>query len=203
MNSILKSKAIILSASMFLAGFSSASAQLLLPDKVPSYPMPQPKVGILPNINIYDIPCNAEDSATAAYDERYVKFGDDVIFTAMKYIGARYSRGSSGPRAFDCSGFTSFVYRKNNVMLQRTSRSQYTQGVPIKISQLRKGDLVFFSGRRGGRTVGHVGIVSKVNPSGNSFSFVHASCSAGVVVSRSTERYYSSRYIGARRILVD
>jgi hypothetical protein len=62
------------------------------------------------------------------------------------------------------------------------------------------GDLVFFSGRSGGQTrVGHVGIVVECN--GDEFDFIHASTSRGVIVSHSTERYYASRYIGARRML--
>ena len=181
-----------------MVGISTASAQLLQPDKAPAYPFAQPKVGLLPHINVPEMPLVYEEA------DVYCNFGDNVVETAMKYIGARYSRGSSGPRAFDCSGFTSYVYKKNNVSLTRTSRSQYTQGIPVKISEIRKGDLVFFSGRRGGRRrVGHVGIVTTADPSGKGFSFVHASCSAGVIVSKSTEPYYSSRYIGARRIVND
>jgi len=98
----------------------------------------------------------------------------------------------SGPYAFDCSGFTSYVYRKQNVSILRSSRSQYTQGTPIaRISDLKKGDLVFFGGRGNSRSVGHVGIVMDVDPSGNNFSFVHAA-SGGVKVSDSSEAYYSA-----------
>ena len=107
-----------------------------------------------------------------------------------------------GPNAFDCSGFTSFVYGRENVKILRSSRSQYTQGTPIsQIADLKKGDLVFFGGRGSHRSVGHVGIVTDVDPEGNKFSFVHASSSGGVRISSSNETYYSRRYIGARRIV--
>ena len=70
----------------------------------------------------------------------------------------------------------------------------------MKKSELRKGDLVFFGGSRSTRTVGHVGIVTDVDPANNRFKFVHASRS-GVKVDDSNSAYYSRRYIGARRIL--
>ena len=53
----------------------------------------------------------------------------------------------------------------------------------------------------GQQSVGHVGIVTDVDPEGNKFSFVHASSSGGVRISSSNETYYSRRYIGARRIV--
>ena len=103
-------------------------------------------------------------------------FGESVVKTALQYLGARYRSGMSGPTAFDCSGFTSFVYGKENVSILRSSRSQFTQGTPIaRISDLKKGDLVFFGGSGRTRSVGHVGIVTDVDPSGSNFSFVHAS----------------------------
>ena len=124
-----------------------------------------------------------------------------IIDHAMKYIGARYRSGHSGPKAFDCSGFTSYVYKKENISINRSSRSQFTQGTPIlTVGELKKGDLVFFGGRGNSRSVGHVGIVTEVAPDGKNFSFVHAS-NSGVKISDSKEAYYSRRYIGARRIV--
>ena len=125
--------------------------------------------------------------------------GEAVVKTALQYLGTRYRRGASSPKGFDCSGFTSYVYKKHNMPITRSSRQQYMQGKPIKEkSQLAKGDLVFFGGSRKHRTVGHVGIVTEVN--GNTFKFVHASVSKGVKIENSTHPYYTKRYIGARRI---
>lgn len=143
-------------------------------------------------------------STPAAAETGYnAAFGENVVRTALQYIGTRYASGASGPSAFDCSGFTSFVYRQEDVPILRSSRSQYTQGTPIaSIADLKKGDLVFFGGRGSTRSVGHVGIVVDVDPSGQNFSFVHAA-SGGVKISESNEPYYSRRYIGARRIVED
>lgn len=129
--------------------------------------------------------------------------GETIVKTAMQYIGVPYRHGTSSPKSFDCSGFTSYVYRQFDITLSRCSRTQYTQGRIIRDkNQLRAGDLVFFQGRSGRGGVGHVGIVIEVNPSDKSFKFVHAR-NRGVGVDDSKMAYYSSRYVGARRILTD
>lgn len=122
-----------------------------------------------------------------------------VIGEAFNHIGARYSRGSSGPYAFDCSGFTSFVFGKAGGKLGRSSRDQYQQGFSVKKNELQKGDLVFFTSPGSGRGIGHVGIVVEANNNNGTFSFIHAS-NTGVRVSSSTEAFYRSRYVGARRV---
>lgn len=128
--------------------------------------------------------------------------GETIVKTAMQFIGVPYKHGTSSPRSFDCSGFTSYVYKQYNISLSRCSRTQYTQGKVIKNkADLRAGDLVFFQGRSGRGGVGHVGIVTEVSPTDKSFKFVHASCSKGITTEKSTTAYYSSRYVGARRIL--
>ena len=128
--------------------------------------------------------------------------GETIVKTAMQYIGVPYRRGTSSPRGFDCSGFTSFVYKQFDISLSRSSRTQYTQGKTIKNkSELRAGDLVFFQGSSGRGGVGHVGIVTEVSPQDKTFKFVHASCTKGVTTEHSSTAYYSKRYIGARRVL--
>lgn len=127
--------------------------------------------------------------------------GEAIVQTALQYLGAKYRRGHSGPNAFDCSGFTSYVYGKESISISRSSRTQYTEGTPIKsISDLKKGDLVFFGGSASSKRVGHVGIVTEVDPSGNTFKFVHAA-RTGVKVDDSSSAYYARRFLGARRIL--
>lgn len=127
--------------------------------------------------------------------------GDALVQEAMKYLGVRYRAGASGPKYFDCSGFTSYIYRKNNLNITRSSRSQYQEGTPVKrIADLKPGDLVFFSGSRSSRTVGHVGIVKEVSADSSDFSFVHAS-RTGVKVDVMSSDYYKKRYLGARRVL--
>ena len=119
---------------------------------------------------------------------------------AYKHIGARYRYGSKGPNAFDCSGFTSFVYKKSNMNIGASSREQYARNIPIKREDLQPGDLVFFTSPGSRRGVGHVGIVVDYDPISNVFTFIHASTSSGVKLSKSSESNYARRYVGARRV---
>lgn len=182
---------------MGLASLLSAQAQDVMPEALPSRPQAErivretAPVGAMQDAAVEARPAVAYNSA----------FGESVVKTALQYLGARYSSGRQGPDAFDCSGFTSYVYQLENVPILRSSRSQFTQGTPIaSVSDLKKGDLVFFGGRGASRSVGHVGIVTDVDANSGNFSFVHAA-SGGVKISDSSEPYYSRRYIGARRIV--
>lgn len=137
------------------------------------------------------------------YDDSYyydMEATEDLMEEAFKHIGARYRSGSKGPGAFDCSGFTSYVYGKMNIQIGASSRDQYARNIPISRSQLQCGDLVFFTSPNSGHNVGHVGIVVDVDPITQDFTFIHASSRNGVKLSSSNDSGYARRYIGARRI---
>jgi len=125
---------------------------------------------------------------------------DNLMKEAYKHIGARYRYGSKGPNAFDCSGFTSYVYKKSNMNIGASSREQYAKNTPVKREDLQPGDLVFFTSPGSRRGVGHVGIVIDYDPIDNVFTFIHASTSSGVKISKSSEPNYARRYVGARRV---
>jgi cell wall-associated NlpC family hydrolase len=126
-----------------------------------------------------------------------------VMSEAFSHIGTRYRSGAKGPSAFDCSGFTSYVFKQQtNVFIGASSRDQYARNIPITRDELQSGDLVFFTSPRSGRGVGHVGIVVDVDPVTQTFTFIHASTSSGVKISNSTDSGYANRYVGARRPLL-
>ncbi len=106
----------------------------------------------------------------------------DLLCEAHRHLGKPYSRGSKGPSAFDCSGFSSYVYSQFGISLGASSRDQYLQGDPIERKELREGDLVFFTGRRGGGPIGHVGIVVSADNDTGTFRFIHASNTQGISV---------------------
>lgn len=124
---------------------------------------------------------------------------DDLLAEAKRYIGRPYVHGAKGPSAFDCSGYTSFIYKQFGYSISPGSRIQYTQGEPVARKDLRKGDLVFFTSPRSGKAVGHVGIVWSVDAKTGDFQFIHASLK-GVKIS-DFAGYYVPRYIGAKRII--
>lgn len=152
-----------------------------------------------------------DDDEIGNFDFLYTNNGDElnydelmtenIIDEAISHLGTRYVYGSKGPNSFDCSGFTSYVYkRQNNAYIGASSREQYAINQPIKRSEMQAGDLVFFTSPRSGRNVGHVGIIVDYDPATDVFTFIHASTNQGVKVSKSTEGYYQKRYIGVRRV---
>ena len=118
------------------------------------------------------------------------------LASAKKQLGKRYVYGAMGPRAFDCSGFTSYVCKKNGVCLPRTSINQSKVGKRVSRRNLKAGDLVFFdtSKRRRGY-VNHVGIYLGNN------KFIHASSAKKKVVITSLEKpFYKSRFKWGSRV---
>ncbi len=121
-------------------------------------------------------------------------YGGDLEKFFRKYENVPHKLGANGPDHFDCSGFVSRAYREvYGVDLPRTSKAQYGKGRPVKRQDLKYGDLVFFNIYGGG--VSHVGIYMGKD------TFIHASTKLGVTKSDLKTDYYSSRYVGARRIL--
>ncbi len=142
---------------------------------------------------------NTSDDLNLDYDALTI---NSLMDEAMTHIGARYRRGSKGPKAFDCSGFTSYVFKQmGETNIGCSSREQYARNMPVKRSEMKRGDLVFFSSPNSGRGVGHVGIVVDVDPVTRTFNFIHASTSEGVKISNSSEGFYARRFIGVRRVL--
>lgn len=120
--------------------------------------------------------------------------GDHMVRTALNYRGTPYRFGARGERAFDCSGFTSYIWRKAGSPLPRTAAQQYRKGVPIPRDKMQSGDLVFFKNtyKRG---VSHVGVYT-----GNG-EFVHASSGGRQVrVDSLSKPYYLNHWAGARRM---
>ncbi|PID02652.1 endopeptidase Spr precursor [Sporosarcina sp. P2] len=116
-----------------------------------------------------------------------------LISTAKKYMGTPYRLGGTTPTAFDCSGFTQYVFKEEGISIPRTTGQQMAIGTPVTKSELEVGDLVFFN--TSGRGVSHDGIYIGDN------NFIHASVSKGVMISSLDDPYYwKSRYIGARRV---
>lgn len=120
--------------------------------------------------------------------------GMKVVNIAKNKLGKRYVYGATGENSFDCSGFTSYVYKKVGIKLNRVSTNQAKQGQKVSKSNLRAGDLVCFN-RNGSGKVNHVGIYI-----GNG-EFIHASSGKAmqVIISNLNKGNYKKRYSTARR----
>ena len=117
----------------------------------------------------------------------------NVMRAAYSVIGTPYVFGGTTPYGFDCSGFTQYAFARAGVYLPRMADSQFYSGRQISMSQLRPGDLIFFSTYEAGAS--HVGIYV-----GNG-NFIHAGTSTGVTVSSAFTGYWGARYYGACRVL--
>lgn len=116
--------------------------------------------------------------------------------TALAMIGTPYVFGGQSRSGTDCSGFVLQVFGPLGVKLPRVSAEQAQVGLPVEVSALQPGDLVFFDTTGGGR-VTHVGIYLGDD------QFVNANSYQGkVTVDRLlADRYWAPRYLGARRVL--
>ena len=120
--------------------------------------------------------------------------GATVVETAKNYIGYRYVYGAAGPNSFDCSGFTSYVFKLHGVSLSRTAKAQYSNGVAVARGDLQPGDLVMFGPSVSG--INHVGIYI------GGGQIVHeANPSRGVTIDTINSGYYNNNYVGARRVI--
>ncbi len=119
--------------------------------------------------------------------------GSSIVATAKQYLGYKYVYGGSSPSTgFDCSGFTSYVFKQHGISLSRTAAGQYGNGVAVSRANLQPGDLVMF-GKSG---INHVAIYI------GGGQIIHASTpSTGVRIDSLTTGYYNNNYAGARRIL--
>ena len=123
--------------------------------------------------------------------------GQEVANYALTFVGYPYVYGGSSPKGFDCSGFAKYVYAQFGVTINRTASNQMDNGTAVSMGELQPGDLVFFKkAGTGSKRASHVGVYI------GGGQFVHASTSkVGVIVSHMTDAYYTSGFVGGRRII--
>lgn len=72
-----------------------------------------------------------------------------IFSTAKRGIGVRYVFGGSSPSGWDCSGFTSWVYRQHGIHLPHSAGAQARMGKRVSRSEARPGDLAYYPGHVG------------------------------------------------------
>ena len=96
----------------------------------------------------------AETEATKAAKEKVSR--DAVVAYAKQFVGNPYVYGGTSlTKGADCSGFVMRVYEKFGISTSRVSRDQANNGTEIPVSQIKPGDLVFYSS---GGEINHVAI---------------------------------------------
>lgn len=123
----------------------------------------------------------------------------DIRRYARRYKGSRYKYAGADPKGFDCSGFTSYVLKKFDVKVSRSSKVQATEGRKISLRRARPGDLLFFS-KSGRGKPSHVALV--IDNRSDGLIVVHSTTSRGVIeenISQST--YWKPKLLFARDVI--
>jgi len=120
-----------------------------------------------------------------------------IVEYAKTLLGVKYVYGGETPKGFDCSGFVRYVFKHFGISLERTCRDQARGGKPVKKSELKPGDLVFFDTNDDNgklNDISHVGIYI------GDGKFIHASAyeHKKIVIESLSSSDYSKRYMCAR-----
>ncbi|MFD5464321.1 C40 family peptidase [Kitasatospora sp. NPDC127059] len=87
---------------------------------------------------------------------------DRDVETAVEYalaqLGKPFRTAGNGPDGYDCSGLVQQAFRRGGISLPRVANDQYAATTPITASQLRRGDLLFWSPDGTARGIQHVAI---------------------------------------------
>ncbi|WP_308639702.1 C40 family peptidase [Paenibacillus silvisoli] len=123
------------------------------------------------------------------------KQADELIAFGSQYLGTEYEFGAATnqTKTFDCSSFVNHLFEHVlSIDLPRTSYDQAKEGKEVKLDELRKGDLLFFSAR--GLDIGHVGIYVGDN------TILHTYSKKQGVHFEKFEGQWRDRFVTARRL---
>jgi len=120
-----------------------------------------------------------------------------LLQDAKMFKGGRYIWGGASPSGFDCSGYVQYLYKKQHINLPRTALEQSKIGITVPLSQVKKGDLLFFlTDKSRAIPITHVGIYL------GDGTFIHAASSKkGIIISPLYSGHYSKLFVLAKRIL--
>ena len=120
---------------------------------------------------------------------------NEQLYDAIEaWMGTPYKYGGTTKEGVDCSAFVGHIYQEvYQRRLHRVANDMQQNATLITKSELREGDIVFFTNSKG--RVSHVGIYLKDG------LFVHSSTSRGVIISRLDDSYWSKHFYKGGRVL--
>jgi len=121
-----------------------------------------------------------------------------VIQTARTYRGTPHRDGGVSRLGIDCSALMMLSFQSAGLVLPRTAKLQSESGRLVNKGELRPGDLVFFSDRKVGQGITHVGLVTEITKSGD-VQFIHTSSKLGVTENLLSSSYFAKTYAKAIR----
>jgi poly-gamma-glutamate capsule biosynthesis protein CapA/YwtB (metallophosphatase superfamily) len=124
-----------------------------------------------------------------------IDFGKTLLGKPYKYI-------TSEGKVLDCSGFVSYIHGYSGIELPKSSASIASLVEKISLSEIKKGDLMFFKGRNiNSKLVGHLSIVTSVE--GDLIEMMHSSSRGILIEVYQRNNYYTSRFLFAGRLPQD
>ncbi|GGV31657.1 hypothetical protein GCM10010495_55410 [Kitasatospora herbaricolor] len=81
-----------------------------------------------------------------------------AVAFALDQLGKPFRTAGNGPDGYDCSGLVQQAFRRAGVDLPRVANDQYAATTPVRASELRRGDLLFWSEDGTARGIEHVAI---------------------------------------------
>ena len=125
--------------------------------------------------------------------EREPGDNEELYNAIQQWMGTPYRYGGNDKNGVDCSAFVGHIYLQvYNRQLHRVANDIQLDADLISKSELREGDVVFFTNSKG--RVSHVGIYLKNG------LFAHSSTSRGVIISRLDDKYWSKHFYKGGRI---
>lgn len=124
---------------------------------------------------------------------------EEIINTALTFTGVKYKYGGTTRKGMDCSGLLYVSFLEHDIYLPRVSYYMANEGKKIKLDEVSKGDLLFFTTSKRRKRINHVGLVVAVD--GEDIRFIHSTTSRGVIVSSLKEGYWNYAFVKATRVL--
>ncbi len=122
---------------------------------------------------------------------------DEIIKTAVKYLGVPHCMGGTTMKCMDCSGLLVTVFATYDIRLPHNSEEQARYGKIISgINELKKGDLVFFIRSYKTHTfITHSGIYT------GDKKFIHTSSTNGVTITSIYDPWWNEKFLFGTRVL--
>ena len=117
----------------------------------------------------------------------------DILETSKQYLGIPYKYGGTTTRGFDCSGFTSQVFRDVGITLPRTAALQAEAGLKINENKAKPGDLLFFHNGSNKSRITHVALIIETDQKGI-YAIMHAT-SKGISIDKRDQPAWKSYWL--------
>ena len=142
--------------------------------------------------------CAEPSSSVEVSADKASSLTEKLVTYSKEFLGCPYKSGSTGPATIDCSGYVYSMFRESiGVQLPRKSSAMYARAKKIEDSEIRAGDLLFFTTTSSG-AISHVGIYLEDG------KFIHSASDGpetGVIISTVKSGYWKTHYTSAGRII--